>query len=50
MADIMVSGREADEALGESHLVLKNVWICFRMSSAFGGNNPSLQIHSFSEN
>ncbi len=32
-----------------SHLMLKNDCLCFRMSSSFVGNNPSLQIHSFSE-
>ncbi len=37
----------------ERHLILKNVWICFRISSSFVGNNPqgpsSLQIlsHTF---
>ena len=29
--------------------MLKNAWLCFRMSSSFEGNNPSLQIHSFRE-
>ncbi len=31
--------------------MLKNAWLsgCFRMSSSFVGNNPSLQIHSFSD-
>jgi hypothetical protein len=29
--------------------MLKNVWLCFRTSSPFVGNNPSLQTHSFSE-
>ncbi len=28
---------------------IKNAWLCFRMLSSFVGNNPSLQIHSFSE-
>jgi hypothetical protein len=45
----MVSGRESDQELEESHLMLRNAWLCFRMSSSFIGNNPSLQIHSFSE-
>jgi hypothetical protein len=35
--------------LAESHLMLKIAWLCFRMSSSFEGNNPSLQIHSFGE-
>jgi hypothetical protein len=52
MAVSMVSGRESEqpEELAESHLVLKNSWLCFRTSSSFVGNNPSLQNHSFSEN
>ncbi len=29
--------------------MLKNACLCFRMSCSFEGNNPSLQIHSFSE-
>jgi hypothetical protein len=46
----MVSGRESGLELEESHLMLKNAWpLCFGISSAFVGNNPSLQIHSFSE-
>ena len=50
MAVSMVSGRESEQELAESHLILlKNAWLCFRMSSSFIGNNPSLQIHSFSE-
>ncbi len=53
MAVSMVShggpGRESEQELEESHLMLKNSWNCFRISSSFVGNNPSLQIHSFSE-
>jgi hypothetical protein len=29
--------------------MLKDAWLCFRISSSFVGNNPSLQFHSFSE-
>ncbi len=49
MAVSMVSGRESGLELKESHLMLKNAWLCFRTSSSFEGNNPSLQTHSFSE-
>jgi hypothetical protein len=49
MAVSMVIGRESEQELEESHLMLKNGWLCFRISSSFVGNNPSLQIHSFSE-
>jgi hypothetical protein len=49
MAVIMVSGRKSEQELAQSHLIIKNAWLCFRMSSSFEGNNPSLQIHSFSE-
>ncbi len=49
MAVSIVSGRESEQELAESHLMLKNAWLCFRMSSSFVCNNPSLQIHSFSE-
>ncbi len=51
MAVSMVSGRESEQELEESHLMLKNAWPCFSISSSFVtvGNNPSLQIHSFSE-
>jgi hypothetical protein len=49
MAVSMVSGQESEQELAESHLMLKNAWLCFRMSSSFEGNNPSLQVHSFSE-
>jgi hypothetical protein len=49
MAVSMVSGRKSEQELEESHLMLKNAWLCFRISSSFVGNNPSLQIHSFSE-
>jgi hypothetical protein len=45
----MVSGRESEQELAESHLTLRNAWLCFRVSSSFVGNNPSLQILSFSE-
>ncbi len=45
----MVSDPESEQELAESHLMLKNTWLCFRISSSFVGNNPSLQIHSFSE-
>ncbi len=45
----MVSGPESEQELAESHLMLKNNRLCFRMSSSFVCNNPSLQIHSFSE-
>ncbi len=49
MAVSMVSGRESEQELKESHLMLKNAWLCFSISSSFVGNNPSLQSHSFSE-
>jgi hypothetical protein len=49
MAVSMVSYPESEQELAESHLMLKNYCLCFRMSSSFLGNNPSLQIHSFSE-
>jgi hypothetical protein len=49
MAVSMVSDLEPEQELEESHLMLKNNCLCFRMSSSFVGNNPSLQIHSFSE-
>ena len=51
----MVSDPESDQELAESHLTrimmlkTRNACLCFRMSSSFVGNNPSLQIHSFSE-
>ncbi len=45
----MVSGRESEQELEESHLMLKNAWLCFRTLSSLVGNNPSLQTHSFSE-
>ncbi len=47
----MVSGRESEQELAESHLMLKNAWLCFRISSSFVCNKPSLQpeIHSFGE-
>ncbi len=45
----MVSGRESEHELKESNLMLKNSWLCFRISSSFVGNNLSLQIYSFSE-
>ncbi len=35
--------------MAESHLMLKNDCLCFRMLSSFVGKNLSLQIHSFSE-
>jgi hypothetical protein len=50
MAVSMVSNPESEQEVAESHLMLKKAWICFRISSSFVGNNPSLQIHSFSEN
>jgi hypothetical protein len=49
MAVSMVSDPESEQELAESNLMLKNAWLCFRISSSFVGNNPSLQIHSFSE-
>jgi hypothetical protein len=47
----MVSGQESEywPELEESNLMLKNAWLCFRMSSSFIGNNPSLQIHSYNK-
>ncbi len=45
----MVSDPESEQELAESHLMLKNNCLCFRMSSSLVGNNPSLQIHSFSK-
>jgi hypothetical protein len=44
----MVNDRESEQ-LAESHLMLKNDCLCFKMSFSFVGNNPSLQIHSFSK-
>ncbi len=41
MAVSMVSDRESHLELEESHLMLKSTWLCFGMSSAFVGNNPS---------
>ncbi len=49
MAVSMVNGREFEQELEKCHLMLKNYWLCFRISSTFVGNNSSLQIHSFSE-
>ncbi len=49
MAVSMVSDPESEQELAKSHLMLKNYCLCFSMSSSFVGNNPSLQIHSFSE-
>ena len=46
---MMVSDRESEQELAESHLMLKIAWLCFRMSSSFEGNNPSLQSNSFGE-
>ncbi len=46
----IVSDPESGQELAESHLMmLKNNCLCFKMSSSFVGNNPSLalQIHSF---
>jgi hypothetical protein len=48
MAVSVVSDPESEQELTESHLMLKNAWLCFRISSSFV-TNPSLQIHSFSE-
>ncbi len=45
----MVSDRESEQELAESHLMLKNAWLCFRISSSFVGNNASLQTYSLSE-
>ncbi len=49
MAVSMVSDPESEQELVESHLMLNNTWLCFRMSSSFECNNPSQLIHSFSE-
>ncbi len=49
MAVSMVSDSESEQELAESHLMLKNDCLCFRMASSFVGSDPSLQIHSFSE-
>ncbi len=49
MAVSMVSDPESEQELAESHLMLMNDCLCFRISSSFVGNNPSLQIHSFSK-
>jgi hypothetical protein len=42
MAVSMVSDRESEQELVESHLMLKNALLCFRISSSFKfvGNNP----------
>ncbi len=40
MAVSMVSDPESEPELAESHLMLKNAWLCFRIiSSSFVGNN-----------
>ncbi len=44
---VSLSDPESEQELTESHLMLKNDCLCFRMSSSFIGNNPSLHIHSF---
>jgi hypothetical protein len=49
MAVSMVSVPEPEQELEESHLMVKNAWLCFRISFSFVSNNPSLQTHSFSE-
>jgi hypothetical protein len=49
MAVSLVSDPESEQQLAESHLMLKDTWLSFRMSSAFVCINPSLQIHPFSE-
>ena len=49
MAVSVVGGSESEQELAESHLMLKNYCLCFRVASSFVGSNPSLQIHSFSE-
>ncbi len=49
MAVSMVSDPESEQELAESHLMLKSCCLCFRMASSFERNNPSMQIHSFSE-
>ncbi len=49
MAVSMVNDPESEQELAESHLMLKNNCLCFRMSSSFVGNTLSVQIHSFSE-
>ncbi len=49
MAVSMVSDPEPEQELAESHLMLKKAGLCFRISPSFVDNNPSLQIHSFSE-
>ncbi len=45
----MVIDPESELELAESHLMLKDAWLCFRISSSFVCNNPTLQFHSFSE-
>jgi hypothetical protein len=49
MAVFMVSDPESEQELAESHMMLKSYFFCLRMSSSFEGINPSMQIHSFSE-
>jgi hypothetical protein len=57
MAVSMVRGRESEQELNLKDLesrhdlimMHKNAWLCFSISSSFVGNNPSLQISSFSE-
>ena len=46
----VVGGWESGEELEGSLLMLMNVWICFRTSISFEGNNPPLQIRSFGGN
>jgi hypothetical protein len=48
MAVSMVSDPESEQELAESHLMLKNNCLGFRISSSFVGNNPSLQIQKIS--
>ncbi len=49
MAVSVFSGWESGLELAEIPFVQKNAWVCFRISSSFIGNNPSLQIRSFCE-
>ncbi len=46
---VSASDPESEQELAESHLMLKDTWLSLRISSSFVGNDPSLQIHSFSE-
>ena len=49
MAVSMVCDPESEQELAESHLMLKNAWLCFRISFSFVCNNHSPLIPIRSE-